>query len=185
MEAYAGTSAPFNFNGLVRHYFLRSRPEMGDIMVSLQPKGDRDRSSHQIALALREKLKGLTLPDGSSIKVVETPPGPPVLATLLAEVYGPDSATRQRTAIELENIFRSIPYIVDVDNSFGRPRPRLRLVPQRDRIDYYGLSERQVSDSVSALMGNQTIGYAPRGDGRTPLPITIAQIGRASCRERV
>jgi len=174
MEAYVGTSAPFNFNGLVRHYFLRSRPEMGDIMVTLQPKGDRDRSSHQIALDLRDKLKGLKLPGGSSIKVVETPPGPPVLATLLAEVYGPDAATRQRTAIELEKIFKSIPYIVDVDNSFGSPRPRLRLVPQRDRIDYYGLSDRQLSDSIGALMGNQTIGYAPRGDGRTPLPITIA-----------
>ncbi len=174
MEVYGGTSAPFNFNGLVRHYFLRSRPEMGDIMVTLLPKGDRDRSSHEIALDLRSKLKSLRLPRGASIKVVETPPGPPVLATLLAEVYGPDAATRQRTAIELEKIFKSVPYIVDVDNSFGTPRPRLRLVLQRDRIDYYGLSERQISDSIGALMGNQTIGYAPRGNGRTPLPITIA-----------
>ncbi|SDD81083.1 Multidrug efflux pump subunit AcrB [Sphingomonas sp. YR710] len=181
MEAYVGTSAPFNFNGLVRHYFLRSRPEMGDIMVTLLPKGNRDRSSHEIALDLRAKLKGLQLPAGSSIKVVETPPGPPVLATLLAEVYGPDATTRQHTAIELEKIFKSVPYIVDVDNSLGVPRPKLRLVPQRDRIDYYGLSERQISDSIDALMGNRTIGYAPRGDGRTPLPITIAlpQSGRS------
>jgi multidrug efflux pump subunit AcrB len=174
MEVYVGTSAPFNFNGLVRHYFLRDKPEMGDVMVTLLPKGDRDRSSHQIALILRQQLKGLALPVGGSIKVVETPPGPPVLATLLAEVYGPDAQTRQRTAAELEKIFRSVPYIVDVDNSFGQPRPRLRLIPQRDRIDYYGLSERQIADSIGALMGNQTVGYAPRGQGRTPLPITIA-----------
>ncbi len=174
MEAYLGTSAPFNFNGLVRHYFLRSRPEMGDVMVTLLPKGDRDRSSHQIALDLRQKLKALKLPDGASIKVVETPPGPPVLATLLAEIYGPDAQSRRATATELEKIFKSIPYIVDVDNSFGQPRPKLRLIPQRDRIDYYGLSARDINDSIGALLGSKTVGYAPRGDERTPLPITIA-----------
>jgi len=174
MEAYAGTSAPFNFNGLVRHYFLRSQPDQGDVMVTLAPKGDRSRSSHEIALDLRTRLKALKLPEGASIKVVETPPGPPVMATLLAEIYGPDAAARRKTAMELETIFKSVPFIVDVDNSFGDPRPRLRLVPERDRIDYYGLSERQVNDSLGALMGSTTIGYAPRGDGRTPLPITIA-----------
>ncbi|MBN8818409.1 MAG: efflux RND transporter permease subunit [Sphingomonas sp.] len=174
MEAYVGTSAPFNFNGLVRHYFLRAQPEMGDVMVTLLPKGDRDRSSHEIALDLRERLKALRLPGDASLKVVETPPGPPVLATLLAEVYGPDAATRQKTAAELEKIFKSVPFIVDVDNSIGTARPRLRLVPQRDRLDYYGLSERQVADSIGMLMGSQTVGYAPRGNERTPLPITIA-----------
>jgi len=174
MEAYVGTSAPFNFNGLVRHYFLRSQPEQGDVMATLLPKGDRSRSSHQIALDLRQRLKALKLPESASIKVVETPPGPPVLATLLAEVYGPDAATRQKTATELERIFKSVPFIVDVDNSFGTPRPKLRLDIQRDRLDYYGLSQRQISDSIGMLMGSQTVGYAPRGDGRTPLPITIA-----------
>lgn len=174
MEAYAGTSAPFNFNGLVRHYFLRSQPEQGDVMVTLLPKGDRSRSSHDIALDLRQRLKGLSLPVGASVKVVETPPGPPVLATLLAEVYGPDAATRQKTATEVEKIFRSVPFIVDVDNSFGAPRPKLRLDLQRDRIDYYGLSQHQIADSIAMLMGSQTVGYAPRGDGRTPLPITVA-----------
>ena len=173
MEAYAGTSAPFNFNGLVRHYFLRSKPEMGDVMITLLPKGDRSRASHAIAIDLRDRLKALKLPAGASIKVVETPPGPPVMATLLAEVYGPDAATRQATAAEIEKMFKAVPYIVDVDNSFGDPRPRLRLMPERDRIDYYGLSERQIADSIGALMGNQTVGYAPRGDGRLPLPITI------------
>ena len=174
MELYAGTSAPFNFNGLVRHYFLRASPEQGDVMVTLLPKDERSRSSHAVALDLRERLKALKLPEGASIKVVETPPGPPVLATLLAEVYGPDAATRRRTAAELEALFKSVPFIVDVDNSFGQARPRLRLEPVRDRIDYYGLSQREVADSLALLMGSRTVGYAPRGDGRAPLPITIA-----------
>lgn len=174
MEAYVGTSAPFNFNGLVRHYFLRARPEMGDVMVTLLPKGDRDRSSHEIALDLRQRLAALKLPAGGSLKVVETPPGPPVLATLLAEIYGPDAETRQKTAAEVEKIFRSVAYIVDVDNSFGEPRPRLRLVPERDRVDYYGLSQRQISDTLGALMSDTVVGYAPRGGGRAPLPISVA-----------
>ncbi|MCP5387523.1 MAG: efflux RND transporter permease subunit [Novosphingobium sp.] len=173
MEAYAGTSAPFNFNGLVRHYFLRAKPEQGDLMVTLLPKGDRSRSSHEIAVDLREQLKAVAMPQGGSIKVVETPPGPPVMATLLAEIYGPDEATRTRTALEVEKIFKSVPFIVDTDNSFGVPRPTLRLVPDRAKLDHYGLSERQLFDSIGALMGNQTVGYAPRGADRDPLPIEM------------
>ncbi len=173
MEAYAGTSAPFNFNGLVRHYFLRDRPWMGDLMVTLQEKGERDRSSHEVAVDLRGKIAALDLPDGTSLKVVETPPGPPVLATLLAEIYGPDEATRRAVAEQVEAIFKEVPFIVDVDNSFGRPAPLLRLVPQRDRLDYYGLSQRDVFDSIGALLGEKTIGYAPQGGGRDPLPIVI------------
>ncbi|MCB2108069.1 MAG: efflux RND transporter permease subunit [Rhodobacteraceae bacterium] len=174
MEVYAGTAAPFNFNGLVRHYFLRARSEMGDVMVTLLPKGDRARASHAIALDLRDQLKAISVPPGGSIKVVETPPGPPVLATLLAEIYGPDAETRRRTAAEVEKLFRSVPFVVDVDNSYGQLRPRLRLVPERDRLDYYGLSERELHDSIGAILGGVTLGYAPRGGGRVPLPISIA-----------
>ncbi len=173
MEAYAGTSAPFNFNGLVRHYFLRAKPEMGDLMITLEPKGDRSRSSHDIAVDLRERLKSVPLPTGGVIKVVETPPGPPVLATLLAEVYGPDEDSRRKTAMEVEKIFRAVPFIVDTDNSFGQPRPTLRLVPDRAKIDQYGLSERELFDSIGALLGSQTVGYAPRGAERDPLPIEM------------
>ncbi|WP_088310386.1 efflux RND transporter permease subunit [Novosphingobium sp. B 225] len=174
MEAYAGTSAPFNFNGLVRHYFLRAQPEQGDVMVTLLPKGDRSRSSHEIAVALREQLqKAVPLPPGGSLKVVETPPGPPVLATLLAEIYGPDEASRVKTAQAVEQIFKSVPFVVDTDNSFGVPRPTLRLVPDRAKLDQYGLSERQLFDSIGALLGSQTLGYAPRGADRDPLPIEL------------
>ncbi len=173
LELYAGTAAPFNFNGLVRHYYLRDKPEQGDVMITLLPKGERSRSSHEIALALRAMLGRLALPSGASLKVVETPPGPPVLATLLAEVYGPDADTRRRTAQELERLFKSVPYIVDVDTSYGQPRPRLRLVPDRAKLDYFGLSEGQMYDSIGMLLGSKTVGYAARGNDRTPLPITI------------
>ncbi len=173
MQAYAGASAPFNFNGLVRHYFLRDKPWMGDVMVTLLPKGDRSRSSHDIAVDMRKRLEKIALPAGGSIKVVETPPGPPVLATLLAEIYGPDEAARRATALQVEKIFKSVPFIVDVDNSFGQQTPQLRLVADRDRLDHYGLSERQVYDSIGVLMSDQTVGYAPQGMGRPPLPIQI------------
>lgn len=174
MEAYAGTSAPFNFNGLVRHYFLRAQPEMGDLMITLLPKGDRDRASHVVALDLRERLKSLKLPHGASIKVVETPPGPPVMATLLAEVYGPDEATRRATAIQVEKIFRDVPFIVDVDNSFGTPREQVRFVANRSALDYYAVAERDLYDSIGMLMGRQVVGQLPRGNGRAPLDIAVA-----------
>ena len=173
IEAYGGTASPFNFNGLVRHYYLRNHPDMGDLQVELSPKGDRHRASHAIALDLRKRLAALRLPAGASIKVVETPPGPPVLATLLAEVYGPDSATRRAVADKVERIFRSVPYIVDVDDSHRQPRPRLRLVPQRDQLEFFGVSDRDLFDSIAAAMSGVSVGYSHRGEGRTPLEIAV------------
>lgn len=173
LESYAGTAAPFNFNGLVRHYFLRAGAEQGDLAVMLAPKGERSRSSHTVALDLRRRLADLPLPAGASLKVVEAPPGPPVLATLLAEVYGPDPATRRAVAAELETLFRAQSSIVDVDNSYGVRRPVLRLIPDREKIERFGLSERDVYDSIAAVMGGQVLGYAARDDGRTPVEIAV------------
>ena len=181
IDSYAGTASPFNFNGLVRHYYMRSQPEQGDLTIILAPKGERKRASHAIALDLRERLGRLALPEGTTLKVVEAPPGPPVMATLLAEVYGPDTATRRAVAEKLKGIFHSVPYIVDIDDSYGAPRPRLRLTPDRAQIERFGASERDVLDSIGALMGGQTVGYVHRGEGRDPLAInvTLPQSGRA------
>jgi multidrug efflux pump subunit AcrB len=173
LESYAGTASPFNFNGLVRHYFLRGRPEQGDLAIMLSHKSERDRASHAVALELRERLAALPLPAGASLKVVEAPPGPPVLATLLAEVYGPDAETRRAVAAEVKALFKTVPYIVDVDDSFGVPRPRLRLTPQRDQLEYFGLAEADMYDSIGAVLGGTTVGYARRGEGRTPLEISV------------
>ncbi len=173
IDAYAGTASPFNFNGLVRHYYMRNRPEMGDLSVALAAKDERDRNSHAIALDLRRRLASVRLPAGAAIKVVEAPPGPPVMATLLAEVYGPDAATRRAVAERVKAAFHAIPYIVDVDDSYGQPRPGLRLVPDRDRLEALKVADRDVYDSVAAALGGQVVGYAHRGEGRDPLEISV------------
>lgn len=173
IDAYAGTASPFNFNGLVRHYYLRSRPEQGDLSVTLKPKGERSRNSHAVALDLRHRLSGLSLPAGASLKVVEAPPGPPVMATLLAEVYGADPAQRRATAERVKAAFASVPYIVDIDDSWGQPRPRLSLTTDRDRMEALGVQEREVHDSVAMALGGQVVGYVHRGEGRDPLEIAV------------
>jgi multidrug efflux pump subunit AcrB len=173
VDAYAGTASPFNFNGLVRHYYFRQRPEQGDLAVALKPKGERSRASHAIALELRQRLKALALPPGAALKVVEAPPGPPVMATLLAEVYGADPATRRAVAQKVEAIFKSVPFIVDVDNSFGQPRPRLRLTPDRAKLESLKLPEGQVLDQLGAAMNGQPLAYVQRGGGKSPLQVAL------------
>jgi multidrug efflux pump subunit AcrB len=173
VQIYAGTAAPFNFNGLVRHYYLREAPELGELQVNLTGRSDRSRASHLIALQLREKLKALATPEGTSIKVVEVPPGPPVMATLLAEIYGPDSATRRAVMNETKKIFASVPFIVDVDDSAGQPRPRLRLSIDQDRLEFFGVEQKDVYDTIEMLFGGLTVGYSHRGEDRNPIAITV------------
>jgi multidrug efflux pump subunit AcrB len=173
LEINAGTAAPFNFNGLVRHYYLRQGPELGDIQVQLLPKAGRDRNSHDIALEARRLLDGLDMPAGSSLKLVEVPPGPPVLSTLVAEIYGPDAETRRAVAGEVEKLFRQVPYIVDVDTSYGARRPRLRLSIDQDSLEYFGVEQRDVYDTATALLNGVDVGYSYRGEGRYPVRISV------------
>ncbi|MGD9844798.1 MAG: efflux RND transporter permease subunit, partial [Variibacter sp.] len=126
-QTYAGTAAPFDFNGLVRHYYLRANPEQGDLAINLLPKSGRARASHAIALEVRERLHGIDLPQGTVVKVVEPPPGPPVLGTLLAEIYGPDPDTRRAVAARVRAAFKSVPFIVDVDDSYRNRPQRVRV----------------------------------------------------------
>ena len=173
LQSYAGTPAPFNFNGLVRHYYLRERPELGEVQVNLASRGDRKRASHDIALDLRQRLRALSVPAGTSIKVVEVPPGPPVLATLLAEVYGPDAATRRAVTAELKKLFAEVPFIVDIDDSIGEKRPRLRLSIDQDRLEFFGVEQRDVYDTIQALFGGISVGYSHRGEDRNPIEIAV------------
>lgn len=175
VQTYAGAPAPFNFNGLVRHYYLRAEPQLGEVAINLAPKTDRDRASHDIALDLRERLATLTVPDGTSLKVVEPPPGPPVIATLLAEVYGPDAETRRAAATRIRQAFEAVPFIVDVDDSFGTQARRLRAVISTDDLEFFGVQEQDVFDTLALLNGGQTVGYSHRGEGRLPIPLVVGR----------
>ncbi|SOC10280.1 efflux RND transporter permease subunit [Stappia indica] len=172
---HAGTAAPFDFNGLVRHAYLRREPQLGDVALVLAPKGERERASHAVALDLRRQLAALDVPAGTVLKVVEPPPGPPVLATLLAEIYGPDAQTRRAVADKVREAFASVPFIVDVDDSFGVPAPRKRVTVSTDELDFFRVQESDVFDTLAILGGGRTLGYSHRGEGRAPIPIRLEQ----------
>ena len=175
VQTYAGTAAPFNFNGLVRHYFLRRDPNMGDVQINLAHTDGHSDPSHAIALQIRERLKALDLPDGTRIRTVEPPPGPPVMATLLAEVYGPDAQTRRETAQKLRTAFQAVPFIVDIDDTFATPPRRLRAVISADDLEFFGVQEGDVFDTIATLNGQTVVGYSHRGAGRAPLPIMVGR----------
>jgi multidrug efflux pump subunit AcrB len=180
IQLYAGTAAPFNFNGLVRHYYLRNGPQQGDLQVNLVPKGERSRSSHAIALDLRRRLAALPKPAGTVLRVVEVPPGPPVLATLLAEIYGPDAATRRATAEKVEQAFKSVDFIVDVGDTFPQPAERLRFSINQENLEFYGVEEQAVYDTIAALIGGVKVGYSQRGHGAKPIEIDVKLPKRAA-----
>ncbi len=175
VQTHAGTAAPFNFNGLVRHTFLRQEPQLGEVAINLLPKTDRDRASHDIALDIRERLKAVAVPEGTVLKTVEPPPGPPVIATLLAEVYGPDAETRRAAAAQIRAAFESVPFVVDVDDSFGVMAPRLRATISTDDLEFFGVQEADVFDTMALLNGGQVVGYSHRGDGRYPIPLIVGR----------
>jgi multidrug efflux pump subunit AcrB len=175
VQTHAGSAAPFNFNGLVRHYYLRELPEMGDVQINLEAKHHRERTSHEIALEIREKILQLDVPPGTNLKTGEPPPGPPVISTLLAEVYGPDAETRREAAAKIRQAFEAVPYVVDVDDSFGEQPRRLRAEISTDQLEFFGVQEGDVFDTIAILNGGSTVGYSHRGEGRRPIPIEVAR----------
>ena len=173
IQLYAGTSAPFNFNGLVRHYYLRSGPQQGDLQINFVPKSERSRESHELALEVRKRLDALPKPKGTVLRVVEIPPGPPVMATLLAEVYGPDEATRRAAARKIEQAFRSVDFIHDVDDTFYTPAPRDRFIIDQDNLEFHGVEQQAVYDTIATIIGGAEIGYSQRGHGAKPYDIVV------------
>ncbi|WP_339941604.1 efflux RND transporter permease subunit, partial [Undibacterium luofuense] len=132
-QAYAGTSAPISFNGLVRQYYLRQGSEQGDIQVNLVDKHHRKEQSHAIAMRVRPALQAIVKPYGASLKVVEVPPGPPVMAPLVAEIYGPDDDGRRQAAAQVRKVFEQTSGIVDTDSSAQADSPRLWLRVDRSK----------------------------------------------------
>ncbi len=173
VQAYAGTAAPFNFNGLVRHYYLRKDPEQGDLQINLKPKSQRKRTSHEIALDVRRRLSALELPEHASLKVVEVPPGPPVISTLVAEIYGPDAVSRRAIASQVRGIFKSVPFIVDDDDTFGIEAPRRRIAINQDALEFHKVDERDVYDTIQVYLSGVPVGYSHRGGGRHPVEIAV------------
>jgi len=159
-EVYAGTAAPFNFNGLVRHYFLRRGANVADLQVNLVPKGDRSRQSHAIAVAVRPGIDSIAARYGASAKIAEIPPGPPVLSTLVAEVYGPNDSVRLETARAVKRVFETTPGVVDVDWSVEAPEPRIGLRVDRDRAGAAGASVQGIAETVMLAEAGATSGLA-------------------------
>jgi multidrug efflux pump subunit AcrB len=179
VQTYVGTSAPYNFNGLVRHYFLRSAPHDADIQVNLVGKEERDAQSHDIAKRVRERIAPVALELGAVIQVAEVPPGPPVLQTLVAEIYGPDAEGRQRIAGEVLDIFKSTDGIVDADWRVEDPQPKLRFVVDEAKAAFHGVSEAEIADALQLASAGRSIGLLHQEDEKEDVRIE-ARLDRAA-----
>jgi multidrug efflux pump subunit AcrB len=173
IQVYAGTSAPFNFNGLVRHYFLRRGPEVADLQVNLEPKHHRDRASHPFAKALREALAPVAAGSGANVKVTEVPPGPPVLSTMVAEIYGPELSRRVELARQVREIFESTPGIVDVDWWVEEAGPRLDLEVDRQKLARAGITPEEVVRTVRLALAGAEVGLLHDERAREPVPLVL------------
>jgi multidrug efflux pump subunit AcrB len=157
-QIYSGTSAPYNFNGLVRHYFLRQENNMADIQVNLIPKHDRKLQSHDIAKRIREKIRALSRECGARIKVAEVPPGPPVLQTVVAEIYGPDYQEQIEIAKQVRQMFEETPGVVDVDWYVEADQPRLIFAFDQEKAALHGVSAEHVAQVVRIAQAGASAG---------------------------
>ena len=173
-QGYAGTAAPINFNGLVRQYFLRSGSNVGDLQVNLVDKHQRSRQSHAIARAIRPELAQIGARYGASVKVVEVPPGPPVLAPIVAEVYGPDYAGQRALALALASErFATTAGIVDRDTSVEANAPREQIVVDRERAARLGVSQAAIADAIAMGVAGFDATYVHDGASKYPRPLRL------------
>jgi multidrug efflux pump subunit AcrB len=172
-QLYAGCAAPFSFNGLVRHYYLRQNPEQGEIQVNLVPRGNRSASSHDIAKRVRKAMQPIAQKLGARIKVVEVPPGPPVLQTLVAEIYGPTQAGRERVARQVKDVFAATPNVVDVDWYVDDPRPETRIRVETDKALNNGVDPERARRVVAASVGGEKAGLLHDPGTREDVPIVV------------
>jgi multidrug efflux pump subunit AcrB len=182
LQGYAGTASPITFNGLVRQYYLRADAESGDLQVNLVDKHHRSEKSHAIAQRLRPALEKIAAQHGAKIKVVEVPPGPPVMSPLVAEVYGPDEAGRQQTAARLEHAFAATPDIVAIDTSLKVDAPRAFLRVNRQRAESLGIPVAVVAQTVQGALSGADAAWLHDGQSKYPVPVRLqlpreAQVG--------
>lgn len=172
-QMYIGTSAPFNFNGLVRHYYLRKGANLADIQVNLVHKNERKEQSHDIAKRIRPLLKTIADRYGAKVKVAEIPPGPPVLSTLVAEIYGPDDATRADFAAKVMAIMNKTPGVVDVDWYREADQQKVNFTVDSAKAALSGISADDVAGSLQIALGGRDIGLLHLPREREPVPINL------------
>lgn len=172
-QIYTGTAAPINFNGLVRQYYLREGANVGDIQVNLVDKHERDRQSHDIALAMRAPLQAIGERFDANVKVVEVPPGPPVMSPLVIEVYGPEYEGQLALAKEITSVLRNTPDIVDVDNSVEADIQRIILQVDRSKASLLGVSQAAVAQAIQAGLAGSDIGYLHGNNVKYEIPIRV------------
>ena len=172
-QIYVGTAAPFNFNGLVRHYFLRAGANVADIQVNFVAKGDRKAQSHDIAKRLRPGLKEIGDRFGARIKVAEIPPGPPVLSTLVAEVYGPETKRQIEIARQIRDIFEQTPGVVDVDWYVEADQKKLTFEANRTKAAENGVSTEALSQSMRIALSGAVAGLVHLEKEKEPVEIFL------------
>jgi multidrug efflux pump subunit AcrB len=173
VQQYVGTSAPYNFNGLVRHYFLRRAPHLADLQVNLVSKGERSEQSHDVARRVRDRLLPIARSFGATLQVAEVPPGPPVLQTLVAEVYGPEAGRRMEVAAQVKAIFEQTPGVVDTDWYVEAPHPKVMLVVDGEKAAAAGLSSAAVASVVRMAGSGETVGLLHDAQAREDVPIVM------------
>ncbi|OGA12133.1 MAG: multidrug transporter AcrB [Betaproteobacteria bacterium RIFCSPLOWO2_02_64_14] len=172
-QIYAGAAAPINFNGLVRQYYLRQGPETGDIQVNLLEKRKRSRASHDIARGARPEIERIARRSNARVKVVEVPPGPPVLAPIVAEVYGPDYSGQIAVARHLRAAFAATPGIVDIDDSTEADAPKVVLQVDRSKAAQVGVTQREIASAVRLALGGDAVTPLFTGTAKFEVPIRI------------
>jgi multidrug efflux pump subunit AcrB len=172
-QIYVGTASPHNFNGLVRHYFLRRGGNVADIQVNFVPKGDRKAQSHDIARRLRPEIQRIAALYGANVKIAEIPPGPPVLQTLVAEIYGPDYQRQIQIARRVKEIFEKTDGVVDVDWYVEDDQPKVIFSVDREKAALNGVSVEQVSRVLSAAVAGSSVGLAHIPQEKEDVPIVL------------
>ena len=172
-QIYIGTSSPYNFNGLVRHYFMRSASYQADIQVNLLPKHERNAQSHDIVRRIRDDVAKLAAQYGARVKIAEVPPGPPVLQTLVSEVYGPDEETRTNVARQIKEIFSTTEGVSDVDWYMDDDQPTYRLVVDREKSALVGVDVDSVNRTLSTALAGTQVGLLHDPGSREDIPITL------------
>jgi multidrug efflux pump subunit AcrB len=172
-QIYAGTASPYNFNGLVRHYFLRRGPNVADLQVNLLPKGKRSAQSHDIAKRVRTLVTPIAERHGARIKVAEVPPGPPVLQTLVAEVYGPDYERQIQIAEEIRRVFEATDGVVDIDTYIEDPQSEFRFAIDRDKAALSGVTQEQIDATLRLALSGMPVGIMHQAIDEESVPIVV------------